>query len=734
MLEFQVEDIVDWLWEEMKLPNLTNRSGGARDDDWTREGWDRRGPRSRLDRRRSLRESVKRQTVQPGSPGFTNDDLRFRQLSRREQPATQAVVFLVLDVSASMGETSRKLAKTFFFWAVQGLRRQYRHLEIVFVAHTTQAWEFAEEEFFQVTGSGGTFMSTALDKVREIVDARYSPAQHNLYLFYASDGENSPSDNGADAGGPRRAARRPAVRRLPRGGFDRRVLGACQRHRPAVPRLAAHGRAVGAFRADRPRTSGRPCGTSSAANRPRAETRHAWTTAGARISTNSRRWHAAQGLDYLPVDFEAVPDSLMMEIAIYGLPVRMPHWSFGVRYIYRLVQHRLGLSRLFEVVFPGNPGHAYLARNNSDAENLLVAAHVLGHADFSANNLLFRRSAAQVGEHIVEQAATHARQIAAAIEAARRGARRSGARCRARARAARGRRRAAAPRAAIRRRSASAPADGRRIRSCSASARWARTSPRPARDAARSTGRPCRRIRSGTCSGSSRTTRPELEPWERDIFLAVREESFYFYPVFACQIMNEGWASYWHARLLREAKFLPQGVYVDAIKCHSDVVRPTASGDRVSLTSTRITSASASGTASSSGTASRRRDASCSRTTISRSSAASSTRSSPPNCSCSTTRARPRGPTRCRSSDLQALHEAMLAPKYAFGAPTVAAQHVRVDGTLELAHDHATDGRGLDIERSRRVLDYLVKVWRRPVKLLTVDADGDAFQISAEPA
>src|SRR6188472_3015115 len=123
-----------------------------------------------------------------------------------------------------------------------------------------------------------------------------------------------------------------------------------------------------------------------------------------------------KGLNYHRVEFEVVPESFMTEIAIYGLPVRMPHWSFGVRYIYRLVQHRLGLSRLFEVVFPGNPGHAYLARNNSDAENLLVAAHVLGHADFSANNLLFRRSASQVGEHIVEQAATHARQIAAAIE------------------------------------------------------------------------------------------------------------------------------------------------------------------------------------------------------------------------------------------------------------------------------------------------------------------------------
>jgi stage V sporulation protein R len=71
------------------------------------------------------------------------------------------------------------------------------------------------------------------------------------------------------------------------------------------------------------------------------------------------------GLDYYPVQFEEVPQSFMMEVAVYGLPVRMPHWSFGVRYIYQLVQHRMGHSRLFEVVFPGNPGRAYLAGNNS---------------------------------------------------------------------------------------------------------------------------------------------------------------------------------------------------------------------------------------------------------------------------------------------------------------------------------------------------------------------------------
>jgi uncharacterized sporulation protein YeaH/YhbH (DUF444 family) len=251
VLEFQVDDIVDWMWEEMQLPNLVNRTGGAHDDDWTREGWDRRGPRARLDRRRSLKEAVKRQTVQPEPSGFTNDDLRFRQLARREQPATRAVVFLVLDVSASMDEQCRKLAKSFFFWAVQGLRRQYHHLEIVFVAHTTQAWEFAEEEFFQVTGSGGTFMSAALGKVREIVDTRFGAADHNLYVFYASDGENSPSDRDAT-----QAGLESLLGDLQYAGFLE--VGSAMGSTPSSEighlflRLVGDGRPVGAFRARGP--------------------------------------------------------------------------------------------------------------------------------------------------------------------------------------------------------------------------------------------------------------------------------------------------------------------------------------------------------------------------------------------------------------------------------------------------------------------------------------------------
>ncbi len=195
VLELKIDDIVDWLWEELKLPNLQAKHGAMQDDDYTREGWSRRGVRSRLDRRRSMKESLKRRAVDPEGPAFVDDDLRFRQLVHRRRPATQAVVFFAMDVSSSMRDRDRQLAKTFFFWVVEGLRRQYTRLELVFVAHTIKAWEFPQEEFFQVRGSGGTVASTAFGLVRDIVAQRYDPSRYNIYLFYASDGENFKDDH-----------------------------------------------------------------------------------------------------------------------------------------------------------------------------------------------------------------------------------------------------------------------------------------------------------------------------------------------------------------------------------------------------------------------------------------------------------------------------------------------------------------------------------------------------------
>ncbi len=195
VLELKVDDIVDWLWEELQLPDLKPKATDSLTDDAvTPEGWDRRGPRARLDRRRTVKEAIKRRITQTDGPSFTDDDLRFRQLARRRKPATNAVVAFVLDVSASMDPARRKLAKAFFFWASQGLRRQYGDLETVFIAHTNEAWEFSEEDFFQVSATGGTVASRGFRLVSEIFDDRYNAAQYNQYVFYASDGDNFADD------------------------------------------------------------------------------------------------------------------------------------------------------------------------------------------------------------------------------------------------------------------------------------------------------------------------------------------------------------------------------------------------------------------------------------------------------------------------------------------------------------------------------------------------------------
>jgi stage V sporulation protein R len=88
------------------------------------------------------------------------------------------------------------------------------------------------------------------------------------------------------------------------------------------------------------------------------------------------------------------------------------------------------------------------------------------------------------------------------------------------------------------------------------------------------------------------------------------------------------------------------------------------------------------------------------------------------------------GSVKVLDQDIDALRETVLAPKYNFGAPAVLAKHIAHDGSLTLAHEHGTDGRGLDLDRAERVLDYLHKVWRRPVKLETIDGAGQPRELS----
>jgi hypothetical protein len=195
VVEMKLDEIIDWVWEELKLPDLKPKRTSTMDEpDYVREGWDRRGARSRLDRRRTMKEAVKRRAIQENPVAIVNEDLRFRQLVKRPTPSTNAAVMFALDVSGSMDEAQRKLAKQFFFFALQGIRRQYAKVETVFLAHAAQAWEFEEREFFQASSSGGTVSSCVFQLGLEVMRTRYDPGRYNVYFFYASDGENAAED------------------------------------------------------------------------------------------------------------------------------------------------------------------------------------------------------------------------------------------------------------------------------------------------------------------------------------------------------------------------------------------------------------------------------------------------------------------------------------------------------------------------------------------------------------
>jgi stage V sporulation protein R len=435
------------------------------------------------------------------------------------------------------------------------------------------------------------------------------------------------------------------------------------------------------------------------------------------------------GMDFYPVNFDLVPASFMVEIAVYGLPVRMRHWSFGVRYLHQLVRQHMGHSKIFEVMFPGDPCHAFMLEQNSLAENTLVTAHVLGHADFAKNNGLFTRFIAMAGGHILEQSAARANRLERAL-------------------AAHGQQRVEAvldaalalethidvdqplhrdryPGFAVSK--STPPADGfgdryARLPGESYVAphdtppQRAPLPPRPEAD----------------LLWFLAQYAPDMEDWERDILLAVREEAFYFHPIHACQIMNEGWASYWHARLLREAHFLPPDLYLSAIKAHSDVVRPFAGGQQLALSlnpyhlgfSMWEHIIERHGMDKARQVCREEDDCGFIRNYLDRELADQLDLFVYQSRKDGDTGAVSRVNSHIVSRDLHAIREAILAPKFNFGAPCITVAKVGADGGLELRHDYLRDGRGLDLAQAERVLGYVAGIWRRPVSLHTVDFRG----------
>lgn len=189
-------EVEELLFAELELPRLKPKvavDASATDIKFNDRA--RKGPT--LDVKASLKENLLRNAAQgtPGLGGWEKEDLRYRSYRELPQPKSQAVVFMLMDVSASMGDKHKRIARLFFYWTASFLRSRYDNVKIVFISHHTEANECSEQEFFGRTATGGTCASSAYKLARQIQASRFPASDWNVYVLHASDGDNFASDN-----------------------------------------------------------------------------------------------------------------------------------------------------------------------------------------------------------------------------------------------------------------------------------------------------------------------------------------------------------------------------------------------------------------------------------------------------------------------------------------------------------------------------------------------------------
>lgn len=203
-----LEELIDIMFEDLELPEMERKAlrqiVAPRLS--KRKGYRSVGIRVRLDKRRTVRAKLRRElATRKNRDGeaegerfpFHDDDLKYRHVVADEKRESNAVVICIMDTSGSMDTMKKYLARSFFFLLYQFIATKYRNVEIVFIAHHTEAAEVTEEEFFHKGESGGTFISAGYTKALEIIQERYHPSLWNIYSFHCSDGDNFESDNPA---------------------------------------------------------------------------------------------------------------------------------------------------------------------------------------------------------------------------------------------------------------------------------------------------------------------------------------------------------------------------------------------------------------------------------------------------------------------------------------------------------------------------------------------------------
>jgi stage V sporulation protein R len=272
------------------------------------------------------------------------------------------------------------------------------------------------------------------------------------------------------------------------------------------------------------------------------------------------------GLDCYPQEFEICNHNQMLSTMAYsGMPSHYPHWSYGKAYEKQKTLYDYGVSGLpYELVINSNPALAYLMRDNSLLLQILTIAHVYGHNDFFKNNSTFKTTRA---EYTVDSFKTHGDRVRSYVEDPSIGlekveklldaAHAVALQCR--------------RNLAIRKRS---PEEEREVLMESAQPRvdpFRRVHRRPSHVQPNLNKVPP--VPDSDLLLFIRDHNPNMEGWERDIMTIVHEEAQYFIPQIETKIMNEGWATYWHKRIL-DSLDLPQDLHLEFLVRHSQVVRP----------------------------------------------------------------------------------------------------------------------------------------------------------------
>ena len=444
----------------------------------------------------------------------------------------------------------------------------------------------------------------------------------------------------------------------------------------------------------------------------------------------------AQGLDFFPVSFEVVPQDIMTEVASYGLPTRARHWSYGKVYQHQHLYGTMGLSKIYEIVLNSDPGLAFLLDTNPEIANLLVAAHVMGHVDFFKNNLCF----ADTNRKMVNDAVAHALRIDSYIERyglevvehlmdigfaldhhidPYKGLQRQ----------------PYPPRRIVEKERQILPYDDlldEPARSITYVVEGERLPPHPEHDLL-----------------WFLITYAPLEAWQRDVLQIIREESYYFYPQFNTKIMNEGWASYWHAELFHLYDGVSPEDMLEFARLHAGVVNP---GGRFSLNpyylgytmlvdiEKRWDQKYAAGEVALTGRQKlfevRRTedDLSFLRNYLTpelverlKLFAYGSNCTHPPGQQC----------PQCQNvvitaRERDAVVEALLAPRYNYGVPRIVVHEV-ANNTLCLEHLDR-DTTFLDRQYANNTLAYVAELWKHPVHLLTSDERGQPTTLTSQPS